>query len=193
MPDHVSQSEELLVVRHVLIALTGGIACYKIASLVSSLVQVGTTVDVVMTDAATRFIAPLTFESLTGRQVYDCQWKQGDILTPLHIQLAEQADAVLIAPCTMNMLGKLVSGITNDPVSLTVSAVDRTMTPVILAPAMNVTMFGQPATRRNIETLKGDGFTVLEPEDGWQACKSFGKGRLPETETLFEAIQNCFA
>jgi len=193
MTDHRTQSEGLFVGRHVLIALTGGIACYKIASLVSTLVQVGTTVDVVMTDSASHFITPLTFESLTGRQVFDCQWKQGEKLTPLHIQLAEQADALLIAPCTMNMLAKLASGITNDPVSLVASAIDRATTPVLLAPAMNVTMFGQPANQRNIDTLKRDGFTILDPEEGWQACNSFGTGRLPEPETLFDALAACFA
>jgi phosphopantothenoylcysteine decarboxylase/phosphopantothenate--cysteine ligase len=193
MDDRRTQCEGHLVGRHVLVALTGGIACYKVASLVSSLVQVGATVDVIMTEAASHFITPLTFESLTGRQVYDCQWKQGESCTPLHIQLAENADAVIVAPCTMNMLSKLAQGMTNDPVSLVISAVDRAATPVILAPAMNVTMYGQPATQRNLDTLQHDGFTILQPEDGWQACKSMGSGRLPEPETLFEALADCFA
>jgi len=193
MDDRRTQSEGHLVGRHVLVALTGGIACYKVASLVSRLVQVGATVDVVMTEAATHFVAPLTFESLTGRQVYDCQWKQGESLTPLHIQLAENADAVIVAPCTMNMLSKISQGMTNDPVSLVISAVDRVATPVILAPAMNVTMYSQPATQRNIKTLQEDGFTILQSEDGWQACKSTGPGRLPDPETLFESLALCFS
>ncbi|MBC8202698.1 MAG: hypothetical protein H8E91_02605 [Planctomycetes bacterium] len=187
-----AQCESHLVGRHLIIALSGGIACYKIASLVSSLVQVGTTVDVVMTDAATKFVSPLTFESLTGRQVYACQWDQGESKTPLHIQLAEQADAMLIAPCTMNMLAKLATGITADPVTLVTSAIDRTTTPVLLAPAMNAKMYAQPATQRNIKTLENDGFTVLESTEGWQACKTIGKGRLQEPEALFDALASCF-
>ena len=192
MSDH-AQCESHLSGRHLLVALSGGIACYKVASLVSSLVQIGAKVDVLMTDAATRFISPLTFESLTGREVYDCQGDQGDCKTPLHIQLADQADALLIAPCTMNMLAKLAMGITNDPVTLVASAIDRSTTPVLLAPAMNVTMYSQPSTKRNIATLEADGFTILDSTEGWQACKSFGKGRLPEPKTLFEALEYCFA
>ena len=186
------QGEDHLEGRHILIALTGGIACYKVGSLVSALVQKGATVDVVMTDAAKRFIAPLTFESLTGRRVYDCQWKQGESCTPHHIQLATNADAMLVAPCTMDMLAKLVHGMTDDPVSLVISAIDRSQTPVLLSPAMNATMYAQPATTRNIEMLKRDGFTILDPDIGWQACNTTGKGRLPEMETLFEALSDCF-
>jgi len=192
MSDH-AQCESHLVGRHLIVALSGGIACYKVASLVSRLVQVGVTVDVLMSDAATRFISPLTFESLTGRKVYDCQWMQGVMRTPLHIQLADQADAMLIAPCTMNMLAKLATGITDDPVTLVASAIDRKTTPVLLAPAMNVTMYGQASTQRNISTLDADGFTILDSESGWQACKSIGKGRLSEPETLFDALASCFA
>ena len=192
MNDRRMQGEDHLVGRHILIALTGGIACFKIGSLVSSLVQKGATVDVIMTDAATRFIAPLTFESLTGRRVFDCQWKQGESCTPHHIQLAKNADAMLVAPCTMDMLAKLAHGMTDDPVSLVISAIDRSKTPVLLSPAMNATMYAQPATTRNLKTLTGDGFTILEPDAGWQACNTVGKGRLPEMESLIIALANCF-
>lgn len=172
----------------IIIGLSGGIACYKVADLVSTLVQSNYSVDVVMTDAATRFIAPLTFESLTGRPVLDCQWKHIDNCEPQHIKLATNASAMLIAPCTMNMLAKLAHGITDDPVSLVASAIGRSSTPVMLAPSMNATMFDQPATQRNLRSLADDGFTVLDSDEGWQACRADGQGRLLETEMLFDAI-----
>ena len=174
--------------RRIIIGLSGGIACYKVAELVSTLVQSNNSVDVVMTDAATRFIAPLTFASLTGRPVFDCQWKHIDDCEPQHIKLATNANAMLIAPCTMDMLAKLAHGSTDDPVTLVASAIDRNSIPVILAPSMNTTMFNQPATQRNLRTLSEDGFTVLDSEEGWQACRAVGQGCLPETRTLLDAI-----
>ena len=193
MSDRRTQGEDHLVGRHLVIGLSGGIACYKIATLVSSLVQHGAVVDVLMTEAATRFIAPLTFESLTGRQVFDSQWKQGESCDPRHIQIATKAEAILIAPCTMNMLAKLSHGMTDDPVSLVVSAVDLAATPVLLAPSMNTTMYAQQATQRNLTTLSKDGYTIIDPEEGWQACRSTGQGRLPTTELLLESLVSCFS
>lgn len=193
MGDRRTQGEDHLVGRHLVIGLSGGIACYKIASLVSRLVQLDAIVDVVMTEAATRFVAPLTFESLTGRQVFDSQWKQGERCDPRHIQLASKAEAMLVAPCTMNMLAKLSQGMTDDPVSLVVSAVDLATTPILLAPSMNTTMYSQPATQRNLATLSNDGCTIIDPEDGWQACRSTGQGRLPETELLLKTLTDCFS
>lgn len=175
--------------QRVVIGLSGGIACYKVAELVSTLVQSNNDVDVVMTEAATRFIAPLTFESLTGKQVFDSQWKHINHYEPQHIKLASNADMMLIAPCTMDMLAKLANGHTDDPVTLVASAIDRTTTPVILAPSMNTTMFNQRSTQRNLQTLADDGFTILDCEDGWQACRAVGTGRLPEPETLLVALQ----
>ena len=175
--------------QRVVIGLSGGIACYKVAELVSTLVQSNNDVDVVMTEAATRFIAPLTFESLTGKQVFDSQWKHIDQYEPQHINIASNADIMLIAPCTMDMLAKLANGHTDDPVTLVASAIDRTTTPVILAPSMNTTMFNQRSTQRNLRTLADDGFTILDCEDGWQACRAVGTGRLPEPETLLLALQ----
>ena len=95
---------------------------------------------------------------------------------------------MLIAPCTMDMLAQLASGFANDPVSLVCSAINRTTTPVLIAPSMNVTMLNQPSTQRNIKTLSDDGFTLLSSEEGWQACRADGMGRLPEPETLFCAL-----
>lgn len=174
--------------KRIVIGLSGGIACYKIADLVSSLVQSNYVVDVVMTDAATRFITPLTFESLTGRPVFDSQWKHIDSWEPQHISLATKANAMLIAPCTMDMLAKLAHGFTDDPVSLVAAAIDRRSTQVMLAPSMNATMFDQPATQRNLHALAEDGFTVLDSEEGWQACRAVGQGRLLEPEMLFDAV-----
>lgn len=175
--------------KRIIIGLSGGIACYKVADLVSTLVQSNSAVDVVMTEASTRFIAPLTFESLTGKQVFDSQWKHIDNYEPQHIKLASSADIMLIAPCTMDMLAKLANGHTDDPVTLVASAIDKTATSVILAPSMNTIMFNQPSTQRNLQTLADDGFTILDCEEGWQACRSVGTGRLPEQETLLHALQ----
>ncbi len=174
---------------HIGIGVSGGIAAYKVAGLVSSLVQEGAIVDVVMTDAATRFVTPLTFSSLTARPVFDDQWSQIDGHEPQHIKIAQSLSMLLVAPCTMDMLAKLNHGRTNDPVSLVVSAIDRDTTPVILAPSMNAVMMKQPATQRNIEMLKDDGFTVLDSAYGWQACRAVGEGRMPEQEALLEVIK----
>ena len=100
---------------------------------------------------------------------------------------------MLVAPCTMDMLAKLATGRTDDPVSLLASAIDRQTTPVILAPSMNATMLQQPATERNVAQLASDGFTILEPAEGWQACRTSGKGRMPEPEVLLEAIKATLA
>ena len=159
------------------------------ADLVSALVQEGAIVDVLMTDAATKFVTALTFSSLTARPVFDDQWAQIDGQEPQHIKIAQSLSMLLVAPCTMDMLAKLNHGRTNDPVSIVASAIDRDITPVILAPSMNAVMMNQPATKRNIDMLKDDGFTVLDSEYGWQACRAVGQGRMPEKETLLEVIK----
>lgn len=173
----------------ILIGLSGGIACYKIANLVSRLVQSKCEVHVIMTNAATRFIAPLTFASLTGNAVFDSQWTFVDSHDPQHVKLARKADALLVAPCTMDMLAILAHGMTGDPLSLVISAIDRNETPVLLAPSMNATMLAQPSTVRNTKQLMEDGFTIVTPDDGWQACKTVGCGRLPDQDTLIAALE----
>ena len=174
--------------KHITVGISGGISCYKIATLVSALVQRGALVDVLMTEAACRFISPLTFSSLTGRPVLDSQWTHIDGYEPQHIKIAGRTSLLIIAPCTMNMLAKLSSGITNDPISLVASAINRQETPVVLAPSMNKTMYGQPSTMRNIATLKQDNFHIVDAESGWQACRAIGLGRMPESETLLEIV-----
>ena len=175
--------------RHIIVGLTGGIACYKVASLVSALAQAGAEVTVAMTGGAQRFVTPLTFQALSGRPVYTDQWEHIESSDPQHISLARAADLMLIAPCTMDMLAKLAQGRTDDVVSLIASAVDIARQPVLLAPSMNETMLNQPSTRRNLAQLAKDGFHILEPGTGWQACRTVGAGRLPEPEALLEAVR----
>lgn len=174
--------------RRAIIGLSGGIACYKVANVVSALVQHGAEVTVLMTDAAARFVTPLTFQSLSGRPVYTDQWTHIESQDPQHIHLARSAEVMLIAPCSMDMLARLASGRTDDVVSLVVSAIDRSRQPVLLAPSMNAVMYQQPAAQRNLAQLRDDGFSIIDPASGWQACRTEGVGRLPEPDTLLEAI-----
>lgn len=174
--------------RRILIGLSGGIACYKIAPVVSALAQSGATVTVAMTEAAMRFVAPLTFQALSGRPVYTSQWEHLEASDPQHIATATAAELMLLAPCTMDMLARLATGRTDDVVSLLVSAIDRARTPVLLAPSMNASMWQQPVTQRNLEQLRLDGFRIIEPGTGWQACRTEGVGRLPEPDELLAAI-----
>jgi|TARA_B110000116_G_C16793489_1_gene565227 phosphopantothenoylcysteine decarboxylase/phosphopantothenate--cysteine ligase len=174
--------------KQILIGISGGIACYKTAELVSKLVQYNASVHVIMTEAAKRFVAPLTFESLSAQPVFDSKWKHIDGHAPQHIALAEMADIMLVAPCTMDMHAKLANGFADDPISLVCSAIQLCKTPVLLAPSMNVTMLGQASTQRNIQTNIKDGFTVLGTDEGWQACRAEGDGRLLDTNSLVEAL-----
>ncbi|NNF44060.1 MAG: hypothetical protein HKO59_09260 [Phycisphaerales bacterium] len=174
--------------REVVVGVTGGIAAYKLATVVSRLAQADVGVTVAMTDAATRFVTPLTFQALSGRPVYTDQWTHVESQDPQHVALARRAAVVLVAPCSMDMCAKLATGRTDDVVSLIVSAVDLSRQPVVLAPSMNAQMYGQPSTQRNVRQLREDGFTVVEPGVGWQACRTEGVGRLPEAEELVGAL-----
>ncbi len=174
--------------RHVIVGLTGGIACYKIAHVVSRLVQANVQVTVAMTDAATRFVTPLTFQALSGRPVYTSQWEHIEAQDPQHISLARKADLMLIAPCTMDMISKLAHGRTDDVVSLIASAVDWSRQTILLAPSMNEVMLNQPSTQRNLAQLNTDGCYVIEPGEGWQACRTEGKGRLAEPDAILEMV-----
>lgn len=173
----------------VLVGVTGGIAAYKTATVVSRLVQAGALVTVAMTDGAARFVTPLTFQALSGRPVYTGVWEHIESQDPQHIRLAERARVAVVAPCTMHTLGKLAHGLTDDVVTLILSAVDRSRTPVLLAPSMNTVMWEQASTRRNVETLRGDGFVMIEPGVGWQACRHVGKGRMAEAEEIVAAVE----
>ncbi len=181
-------SLEILRGRRVLVGVCGGIAAYKVCHVVSALAQAGTEVTVAMTDAATRFVTPLTFQALSGRPVFTSQWDQFDQADPQHVRLAHDLDVALLAPCTMNTAARLANGFADDAITAIVAAIDRTRTPVLVAPSMNAEMWGQPATARNLATLAQDGFSVIAPGTGWQACRRTGPGRLPEPAALLEAV-----
>jgi len=166
----------------------GGIAAYKVCTVVSRLAQAGAEVTVCMTESATKFVAPLTFQALSARPVYTSQWEHVENQDPQHVGLARAADVMVIAPCTMDLMARLATGRADDVVSLIVSAIDRKKTPVILAPSMNEQMWDQPATQRNARTLVEDGFTLLGPGTGWQACRTVGAGRMVEPEEIVEAV-----
>ena len=172
----------------ILVGVTGGIAAYKSATLVSRLAQAGAQVTVAMTPAATRFVTPLTFQALSGRPVYTSAWEHVESHDPQHIATAGSLDAAIVAPCSMDTLAKLAEGRADDVVTLILSAVDRRRTPVLLAPSMNAVMWSQPATQRNVRTLIADGFTLVGPAAGWQACRTVGEGRMEEPEVLLEAL-----
>ena len=179
---------ETVAGRRIIVGLSGGIACYKIAHVVSALAQADAHVTVAMTDAATRFVTPLTFQALSGNPVYTSQWDHIESSDPQHISLARAAHLMLISPCTMDMLAKLAHGRTDDVVSLIASAIDVGRQPILLAPSMNEVMWNQPSTQRNLKQLAADGFEIIPPAEGWQACRTQGTGRLPEPEQLISAI-----
>jgi phosphopantothenoylcysteine synthetase/decarboxylase len=172
----------------ILVGVTGGIAAYKTATLVSRLAQAGAQVTVAMTDAATKFITPLTLQALSGRPVYTSQWEHVESQDPQHVSLAKATTLAVVAPCTMDCMAKLATGRTDDVVTLILSAIDRARTPVLLAPSMNAVMWDQPSTQRNLATLQGDGFRFIGPADGWQACRSVGAGRMSEPEAILEEM-----
>lgn len=179
--------------KRILVGVTGGIAAYKTATVVSRLAQAGAEVTVAMTPAATHFVTPLTFQALSGRPVYTSAWEHIESSDPQHVSLASAAACVLIAPCTMDCLAKLATGRTDDVVTLIVSAVDRAKTPVLLAPSMNKVMWGQKSTQRNVAQLAEDGFELVGPDEGWQACRQVGSGRMSEPEALLLSVARAAA
>ncbi|MHC4402460.1 MAG: flavoprotein [Planctomycetota bacterium] len=168
--------------RELLIGVTGGIAAYKTAALVSRLVQAGARVSVVMTESATRLVGPKTFEALTGRPVGTTMWTDG---AHPHIELADAAELVCVAPATANLLAKAAIGLADDLLSTVLLSFDG---PVILAPAMNHRMWQKPAVKRNVETLRADGFLLVGPESGYLSCGTVGMGRMASPERIFNVI-----
>lgn len=173
--------------RRIIVGVTGGIAAYKACILVSKLSQAGAEVTVAMTDAATHFVTPLTFQSLSARPVYTSPWEHLESKDPQHVSLARDAALAIVAPCTMDCLAKLATGRTDDVVNLILSAIDRTTTPILLAPSMNAAMWSQNSTQRNLKTLQEDGFHFVGPAEGWQACRTVGAGRMSEPEEILAA------
>lgn len=169
----------------IVLGVTGGIAAYKIAELASRLTKEGFDVHVMMTENATEFITPLTFETLTGNKCIlntfarDFEW---DVK---HISLAKRADVFLVAPATANVIAKLAHGIADDMLTTTALAM---RCPIILSPSMNTAMYENPVTQRNLTILKELGHTIIEAEEGVLACRDIGKGRLPRTEILYEFL-----
>ncbi len=176
----------MLANKTIVLGITGGIAAYKAADVASKLTQAGASVDVVMTESATKFIAPLTLRSLTGRPVVTSMWELNSEFSIEHVALAEAADIVAIVPATANIIAKLAAGISDDMLTCTVLA---TKAPVIVAPAMNVNMFENPVTQDNLAKLKARGFTVVGPAYGRLASGKIGLGRLAETETIIGTIK----
>lgn len=182
-------AESPLSGREIIIGVCGGIAAYKTAMLVSSLVQQGCGVSVVMTTNAKQFIGPVTFRALTHRPVYVDMWSAQDSADINHLALSEQAEMILVAPATANIIGKLANGIADDFLStLLIGAA----CPIALAPAMNTRMWQNPATQRNIAFLKENGVSTIGPESGRLACEVIGPGRMSEPADLLEYISTQF-
>lgn len=175
--------------RKVLLAVGGGIACYKVATVASRLAQAGAKVRVIMTESATRFVAPLTFEALSGNKVLTSIWQSDDHPESQHVGLARWCELMIVAPATADLIAKLAAGLCDDLVSLTACALPR-HTPVLLAPAMNTQMWENPVTQRNLATIRQLlGYQTVGPEEGWQACRTSGAGRMSEPEAILAAVE----
>lgn len=169
----------------ILIGVTGGIAAYKTATLVSQLVQSGAGVTVIMTRWAQEFVGPATFEALTGRPVHDGMFRQaGHPLGP-HITLAQRADLMCVAPATADFLGKTAHGLADDLLSTAILVFEG---PCLLAPAMNTAMWAKPAVQRNVQQLQDDGYILVGPEEGWLSCRQQGAGRMAQPKELLDAV-----
>jgi phosphopantothenoylcysteine decarboxylase/phosphopantothenate--cysteine ligase len=174
--------------KHIVLGLTGGIACYKAAELCRALVKEGATVQVVMTEAAKQFITPVTMQALSNRPVFGSQWDARVPNNMAHINLSREADAILIAPCSADFMSKLVHGAADDLLSLMCLARPVDEVPLLIAPAMNREMWDHPATVRNRAQLQLDGCTVLGVGTGDQACGETGDGRMLEPQELLEDV-----
>ena len=169
----------------ILLGVTGGIAAYKAAALASALVKLHANVEVVMTENATKFITPLTFEQLTGRRTMVDTFDRNFSHQVEHISLAERTDLVIVAPATANVCAKLAHGLADDMLTTTILAC---RCPKLIAPAMNTNMYENPVTQDNLATLRHYGWDVIEPASGRLACGAVGKGKMPEPEDLIQHI-----
>ena len=179
--------------RRIVLGLTGGIACYKVAELTRLLVKAGAIVNVVMTDAAEQFITPVTMQALSTQPVFTSQWDTREANNMAHINLTRGADAVIVAPASADFLAKLVQGRADDLLSLLCLARPIATCPLLVAPAMNREMWDHPATRRNLAQLREDGTIVLGPGHGDQACGEVGDGRMLEPAELLADVIDFFA
>lgn len=180
--------------KHILLGISGGIAAYKSAELVRLLRKQGLRVSVVMTEGAKEFITPLTLATLSGEPVYDSLWdnRSGTDSNIAHINLSREADAMLIAPCTANVMAKIAHGISDDLLTNLVLARDPAKCPLAIAPAMNVQMWGNPATQRNLAQIRADGIHIFGPANGEQACGEIGDGRMIEPTEILSLLPRLF-
>ncbi|MDP3606247.1 MAG: bifunctional phosphopantothenoylcysteine decarboxylase/phosphopantothenate--cysteine ligase CoaBC, partial [Polaromonas sp.] len=178
--------------KHIVLGLSGGIACYKAAELCRVLIKQGASVQVVMTEAAEQFITSVTLQALSGRPVFTSQWDSrpaaGIDNSMAHINLSREADAILIAPCSADFMARLLHGRADDLLSLMCLARPMATVPLLIAPAMNREMWAHPATQRNLAQLSADGATILGVGSGFQACGETGDGRMLEPPELMEDL-----
>jgi phosphopantothenoylcysteine decarboxylase/phosphopantothenate--cysteine ligase len=174
--------------RHLVLGLSGGVACYKAADLARELLKAGATVQAVMTEAACRFITPVTLQALTGRSVYTDQWDARPGSNMAHIELSREADALIVAPASADFIAQLAQGRAAELLSLLCLARPRARCPLLLAPAMNREMWSHPATQRNVAQVAADGAWLLGPGHGAQACGETGDGRMLEPQALRDAV-----
>lgn len=180
-----------LVGKKIVLGMTGGVACYKAAELTRAFAKAGASVQVVMTHAATQFIAPVTMQALSGKPVYTDQWDARIANNMPHIDLTRDADAIVIAPCSADFIFKLAHGACDDLLS-TLCVARPADLPLMVAPAMNVEMWLNPATARNAKQLAADGISLLGPDSGDQACGETGMGRMLEPDLILEEVGAAF-
>ena len=171
----------------IVVCVCGGIAAYKVVEVVSRLVKLHANVEVIMTQNATKFVTPLTFQSISKKPVITDMFESPEAWDIKHIAVAEKADLFVIIPASANVIGKVAGGIADDMLTTTIMA---TKAPVLFAPAMNTNMYENSIVERNIAMLRNDGYLFLEPDSGMLACGTSGKGRLPEAESVINSIKN---
>lgn len=172
--------------KRILLIVGGGIAAYKACELIRLARKAGIGVKCVLTAGGAQFITAMTLAALSEEQVYTAIWDLKDEAEMGHIQLSREADLIVVAPATADLMAKMAAGIADDLATTLLLATDK---PVLAAPAMNVRMWQHPATVRNVATLRNDGVTVIEPDEGPMACGEYGPGRLPEPEAILKTIQ----
>ncbi len=175
--------------KKILLCVTGGIAVYKAVALTSKLVQQGAQVKVIMSQSACKFVTPLSFQALSRNDVFTDTFEEKNPAVISHIDLADWADVVLVAPATANVIGKLANGLADDMITTTLLA---STAPVWIAPAMNVHMYDHPAVKTNMNRLASFGYRFIEPGEGFLACGYVGKGRLEEPETIVKGLHRFF-
>lgn len=179
----------MLTNKKILLAVTGGIAAYKAAALTSKLVQAGAQVKVMLSESAGKFISPLTFQALSRNDVYTDTFDEKNPHVIAHIDLADWADLILVAPATANTIAKLANGLADNMITTTILA---STSPVWIAPAMNVHMYDHPAVKKNLAVLAEYGYRFIEPSEGFLACGYIGKGRLEEPEKIVSLVEEHF-